>query len=71
MPIARNIEVRNLQTKKAKYALYLRGFKDAPIGNVRVMDCDFEGVEKPDVIENVEKLLLAKVKENGKIVERT
>jgi hypothetical protein len=70
-PIARNIEVRNLKTKKAKYALYLRGFKNAPIENVRVIDCDFEGVEKTDVIENVDGLSLTKVKENGKAVERT
>ena len=67
-PVARNIEMRDAKTQKAKHALYLRGFKDAPIENVRVADCDFEGVEKPDVIENVNDLSLKDVKENGKPV---
>lgn len=67
-PVARNVEMRNVKTQKAKYALYLRGFKDAPIENVRVTHCDFEGIEKPDVIENVKGLVLEKVKENGKAV---
>lgn len=67
-PVARNIEMRDVKTQKAKHALYLRGFKDAPIENIRVLDCDFEGIEKPDVIENVNDLSLKDVKENGKLV---
>lgn len=70
-PVARNIEIRNLKTRKAQYALYLRGFKNAPIENVRVSDCDFQGVEKPDVIENVKDLSLVGVKENGRPLERS
>jgi polygalacturonase len=70
-PIARNIEVRHLKTQKAQYALYLRGFKDAPIENVQVKNCDFEGIAKPDVIENVKDLSLMDVKENGKLMERS
>lgn len=27
VPVARNLEIRNLKTRKAQYALYLRGFK--------------------------------------------
>ena len=69
LPIVRNVGVRNLKTRKAQYALYLRGFKHAPIEGVRIMDCDFEGVSKPDVIENVTGFSLYNVKENGKLVE--
>jgi polygalacturonase len=64
-PVVRNVEVRNLRTKKAKHALYLRGFKAAPIENVAIVDCDFDGVAEPDVIENVKGLSLQHVKENG------
>jgi polygalacturonase len=69
VPVARNLEIRNLKTRKAQYALYLRGFKNAPIEGLRLVDCDFDGVSKPDLIENVTGLSLHNVKENGKLVE--
>jgi polygalacturonase len=69
IPIARNVEVRNLKTRKAQYALYLRGFKNAPIEGVRVVDCEFDGVSKPDLIENVTGFSLQNVKENGKLIQ--
>jgi hypothetical protein len=68
-PVTRNVELRNLRTRKAQYALYLRGFKNAPIENVRLVDCDFTEVEKADVIENVNGLSLRNVTENGRSVE--
>jgi hypothetical protein len=54
--------------KKAQYALYLRGFKSAPVENVRLVDCDLEGVAKPNVVENVKDLELRNVRINGKLV---
>jgi len=69
-PVAHNLEVRNLKTRKAQYALYLRGFDRAPIDGVRVVDCEFNGVSKPDVIENVTGLALHDVKENGRLIGR-
>jgi polygalacturonase len=65
-PIARQIEIRQLTTQKAKYALYLRGLKNAPIENVRLADCDFEGVEQGSIIEDVKNLSLDDVRVNGK-----
>jgi polygalacturonase len=67
-PVAHNLEIRNLKTQKAQYALYLRGFKHAPIDAVRIVDCEFDGVSKPDVIENVAGLSLLNVRENGKLM---
>ena len=66
LPVVRNVEVRNLSTKKAQYALYLRGFKNAPLEQLRIVDCDFEGVVKTNVIENVKGLGLRNVRINGK-----
>src|SRR5205085_7034556 len=43
-PVTRNVDVRGLKTQKAQYALYLRGFKNAPIEGIRLGDCDFKGV---------------------------
>lgn len=69
-PVARNVEIKHFKTQRAQYALYLRGFENAPIENVRIKDCDFEGIAKPDVIENVKNLSFIDVKENGKVIDR-
>lgn len=65
-PVVRNVDIRKLSLNKAQYALYLRGFKNAPIQDVRMSDCDLKGIAKSNVIENVEKLDLHNVLINGK-----
>ena len=45
--------MRNITSKKSKYALYLRGFENAPIRDIRLVDCRFENVERPNVLEHV------------------
>lgn len=67
-PVARNIQVSNMTVQTAPRALYLRGFPNAPIENVRLTDCVFSNVSNSDVVENVKGLLLRNVKENGKAV---
>jgi polygalacturonase len=67
-PIVRNVEMRNVVCGKSKYALYLRGFKDAPITDVRLEHCVFENVAKPDVLENVKGLKFSGVVVNGKTI---
>ena len=69
-PVARNLTVENLTTKKARYALYLRGFQNAPIENVKVSNCDFEGVEENSVLEHVKDISFHNVKINGKTIEQ-
>lgn len=68
-PIVRNVDIRSLSAQKVKYALYLRGFKNAPIQNVQLTDCDFESAADPNVIENVQDLSLHNVRINGKLVD--
>ncbi len=68
-PVVRNVDIRNLRTQKAKYALYLRGFKNAPIEGVRLSDCDFEGVATPNLLENVKDISFRNVRVNGKLIE--
>jgi polygalacturonase len=67
-PIVRNVDIRNLQSQKAKYALYFRGFKNAPITNVTIENCDFGGVAEENVLENAKEISLRNLKINGKIV---
>jgi polygalacturonase len=65
-PVVRNIEIFNVTCKKAKYALYVRGFPDAPIRDVRLDHCNFENVGSANVVESVEGLKLRGVTINGK-----
>jgi polygalacturonase len=64
-PTVRNIEMSNVTSRKSKRALYLRGYKDAPLRDIRLSNCSFENVAQPDVIENVEGLSLDHVMVNG------
>ena len=70
-PIVRNVRIQNLTVQQTKYALYLRGFKNAPIEDIQLIDCDFYYAEKPNVIENVKQMALENVRINGKLVEQT
>jgi hypothetical protein len=58
-------------SRKSKYAFMLRGFAEAPIRNVRVSDCTFDGVESPDVLEGVKDLVLKNVRVNGQRRDET
>jgi polygalacturonase len=69
-PIVRDVEMRNVTSRKSEYALYLRGFEDAPIRDVRLIDCAFVGVEKGNVVEHVRALALRGVTINGAPADR-
>jgi len=64
-PVARNIELRNVTSKKSRYGVHLRGLPEAPIENVSLEDCVFDNVAQGDVIENVKGLSFRNVKVNG------
>jgi len=53
--------------KKSKYALQLRGFRNAPIRDLRLADCTFDNIAEPNIIEHVEGLTCANVKINGAV----
>ena len=71
LPVVRNIDVRKVTSRKSQHALLLRGFKNAPISGVRIQDCTFEGVAKPDVLENVKGVELRNVRVNGVLRNET
>src|SRR5579885_1753073 len=66
LPVARNIEIRDVTCGRANDALNLRGYASSPIRGVRVIDCKFDNVKKPNLIEHVEGLELRNVLINGK-----
>jgi polygalacturonase len=65
-PVLRDVDVRNVTSRKSKYALLLRGYPESPISSVRVTDCTFDGVAEADVLEGVRDLKLANVTVNGR-----
>ena len=67
-PVARDIELRNVTSRTSPYALYLRGFPNAHIGDIRVIDCRFNGVEKGSVTEYVDGLRWEGTTINGAVV---
>lgn len=68
-PVVRDVEVVNLDVKKCANAWSLRGFKNAPITNIRLKNCTFENAAKAAVSENVEGMTLDNVTVNGKVVK--
>lgn len=69
-PIVRGVAVDNLKSQKSKYGVYLRGFKNDPIEDISLANCEFNGVTDGNVVENVENISLRKVRINGTEVQR-
>lgn len=70
-PTVRDIDVRNVTSRKSAYGLFLRGYERSPISNVRLTNCTLENVAKGDLIEHVRDLVLSNVVVNGTTVNRT
>jgi polygalacturonase len=67
-PVIRDVEMLRVTSGKSQYALYLRGLEKATIDDVRVIDCTFDAVARPNVVEHVTNLVLRGVTVNGKNV---
>ena len=65
-PVLRDVDVRHVTSRKSQYAFLLRGYARSPISGIRVTDCVFDNVEKPDTLEGVRDLMLTNVRINGR-----
>jgi polygalacturonase len=65
-PVVRDVEVVNVTVSKCQSAWSIRGFKNAPVQDVRIQHCAFDGVSRPNVSDNVEGLVIEDVTVNGK-----
>lgn len=63
-PVVRNVVVRRLISRESKYALYFKGYEHTPVTGIHLIDCQFEGVEKPSVLLNVKGLQFDNVRMN-------
>jgi len=69
MPGVENIYVANVTSKKSKYGLYLKGYKNDPIRGLTVVNCTFDGAAQGNYLENVASVNLKNVMVNGKPVQ--
>jgi polygalacturonase len=65
-PLVRDVEVVNLKVRKCRSAFSIRGYKDAPVREIRLRDCTFQETAQPNVVENVELMTIENVSVNGK-----
>lgn len=66
-PVVRNIYVSNVTSQKSKYALMLDGYERSPISNVNIEQCQFDGVEKGNILNHVSNLKMKNVYINGQL----
>jgi polygalacturonase len=61
-PVVRNVVMEKVTVTNTPRVLNVTGFAEAEISNVRVMDCTFKRVKKPDVLEEADvKLVNCKI----------
>ena len=64
-PIIRDVEMRNVTSRKSNYGLYMRAYPKSEISDVRIVDCQFDGVAKGNVTDGVQRLVMRNVRVNG------
>lgn len=64
-PIVQNIDIENTISQKSKYVLLMDGYKRSPIKNIRISDCEFNGVKEVNVLNHVKGLKMKNVRING------
>lgn len=69
VPKLRNVRIERLHAKNALRVIDSQGLPGAPVTDITLKDCSFEGVTQPSVIRHTERLTLENVKVNGKQVQ--
>jgi polygalacturonase len=67
-PVVRDVELRDVTSRKSRYGLYLRAYPKSTIADVRLIDCRFDGVASGNVVQQVTGLSLENVTINGRTV---
>lgn len=62
--------MENITSKKSEYALLIKGYDRSPITDIRLKDCTFNNVEKPNMLIGVKNLVLKNVMINGEVLNK-
>ncbi|HEY9219627.1 MAG TPA: glycoside hydrolase family 28 protein, partial [Phenylobacterium sp.] len=68
-PVLRNVVVERVKSGKSTRVADLQGFPNAPVRDITLRDCTFDGVAEPAIVRNVRGLKLERVTVNGKPVK--
>jgi polygalacturonase len=69
IPTIRNISVENVTSQKSGFGIKIDGYSaDHPVRNVKIKNCEFNGVARGNDINHAENLMLENVKINGKLL---
>ncbi|MDB5250770.1 MAG: glycoside hydrolase family 28 [Segetibacter sp.] len=68
IPTIRNIWVENLEVEKGgNFGLYVKAYKESPVENLKMVNCNINGVKTPMQIDHVTNLQFENVKINGQV----
>lgn len=68
-PILRHINITRLRASKATRVLDSQGLPGAPVTDLTLSDCSFDGVTEPSVIRETQRVQLNNVRVNGRTVQ--
>ncbi len=71
LPVIRNIWVENVDVEKGgDYGIFVNAYKESPVQNLRIINCNIRGVKTPMKIDYVKDLKLENVVINGQDVSK-
>jgi polygalacturonase len=60
-PIVRNVEMKNVESGKSQFGIWIRAYDRSPATNISLEHCTFRNVAEPNVLDNVRQLSLIDV----------
>jgi polygalacturonase len=69
IPQLKNVVVERLRVKKAVRVLDSQGLPQAPVNDVTLRDCSFEGVTQPSIMKHTRLVKLENVRVNDRLVQ--
>ncbi len=69
VPILRNVVIERLRAANANQVIDSQGLPGAPVTDITLKDCSFDGVRQPSTVRFTERLRLDNVRVNGAVVE--
>ena len=68
-PILRNVNISDVSAQSGTYAIYARGYERSPVTGLRLENCRFDNMKKPNVLEHVKDLTVRNVSINGALMK--
>ena len=68
-PVVRNIFLEHITSEKSNYVLLLEGYERSPITYVRLDSCEFNGVQKGNILNHAARIEMNHVRINGQLQE--